>query len=177
MLMNFCAQGRFLKLKPSHNVLHICQYWYISRVQKFYKELYIIYIYTGVAMLYRLSCEASLELSRSSELEPQNFFFNIYIYNYIYCSCWWCCFCCRSQTLSFQVLGSSVDEKMLTFCRPWRSVTDLVRNAVDSRLPRRTMSSSNIPWQCQKKEMAKPFTSRKSLRTCMKKVGTEVYVV
>ena len=35
MLMIFCAQERFLKLKPSHNALDICIYWYISRAQFF----------------------------------------------------------------------------------------------------------------------------------------------
>ena len=35
MLMIFCAQERFLKLKLSHNALDICIYWYISRAQFF----------------------------------------------------------------------------------------------------------------------------------------------
>ena len=43
MLMNFCTQGRFLKWKPSHNALHICIYWCISRALNFCKQLYITY--------------------------------------------------------------------------------------------------------------------------------------
>ena len=41
--MNFCTQGRFLKWKPSHNELHICIYWCISRALNFCKQLYITY--------------------------------------------------------------------------------------------------------------------------------------
>ena len=37
----FCAKECFLKLKPSHNALHIRIYWYISRAQNFCKQLYI----------------------------------------------------------------------------------------------------------------------------------------
>ena len=33
MLIIFCTQECFLKLKPSHNPLHISIYWYISRAQ------------------------------------------------------------------------------------------------------------------------------------------------
>ena len=45
-----CAQKWFLKLKLSHNAVHICIYWYISRAQNFWKQ------YTSIRHCSRFFC-------------------------------------------------------------------------------------------------------------------------